>query len=47
MSKQVGIFMASQTESEPKLRAGYLKRLENIRKGRFVKVNSFAKRYGL
>ena len=47
MSKQVQIFMASQTEEEPTVRASYLKRLEKIRKGKFVKVNSFAKRYGL
>ena len=47
MSKQVEMFMASQTEDEPAVRASYLKRLERIRKGKFIKVNSFAKRYGL
>lgn len=47
MSKQVEIFMASQVEDEPVARADYMKRLERIRKGKFVGVKSFAKRYGL
>lgn len=47
MSKQVEMFMASQVEEEPKVRAEYLKKLERLRKGKFVTVNSFAKRYGL
>ncbi len=47
MSKQVEMFMASQTEEEPAVRSSYLRRLEKIRKGKFIKVNSFAKRYGL
>jgi len=47
MSKQVEMFMASQTEEEPKVRADYLRRLEKIRKGKFIEVNSFAKRYGV
>ena len=47
MSKQVETFMASQVEEEPRARADYLKKLERLRKGKFISVNSFAKRYGL
>jgi len=47
MSKQVEMFMAAQTEDEPKARQEYLRRLESIRKGRFVSVKDFAGRYGL
>lgn len=47
MSKQVNIFIESQMEEEPKVREEYLKKLEAIRKGKFIRVNNFAKRYGL
>ena len=47
MSKQVEMFMASQITEEPKVRAEYLRKLENIRKGKFVAVKSFSERYGL
>jgi len=47
MSKQVEIFMASQVEEEPKARAEYLEKLDRLRKGQFIRVNSFAERYGL
>ena len=47
MSKQVEIFMRSQIEEEPKAKKKYLKKLEKIRKGKFIRVNNFAKRYGL
>jgi hypothetical protein len=47
MSKQVEMFMASQVETEPAARKEYLARLDIIRKGKFLKVDSFAKRYGL
>lgn len=47
MSKQVEIFMAAQVEDEPTARAEYLKKLDRLRKGKFITVNSFAKRYGL
>jgi len=39
------MFMASQVETEPKARAEYLMKLDKLRQGKFVKVNSFAKRY--
>lgn len=47
MSKQVQIFMESQMEEEPEAKREYLQRLERIRKGKFVKVENFAKRYSL
>ena len=47
MSKQVEIFMRSMVEEDPKVKKEYLERLERIRKGKFIKINSFADRYGL
>ena len=47
MSKQVQMFMESQVEDEPETKTEYLERLERIRKGKFIKVKSFAERYGL
>ena len=41
MSKQVDIFIKAQIEESPEVREEYLKRLELIRKGRFIKVGSF------
>jgi len=40
MSKQVNIFLEAQLEENPKVRQGYLEKLENIRKGKFIKVGS-------
>jgi antitoxin component of RelBE/YafQ-DinJ toxin-antitoxin module len=48
MSKQVNIFIKAQIEVKPKVREEYLAKLDNIRKGRFIKVGSiedFKKRY--
>ena len=47
MSKQVEFFMASQLEEAPRARADYLMKLDRLRKGKFIRVDSFAKRYGL
>jgi antitoxin component of RelBE/YafQ-DinJ toxin-antitoxin module len=47
MSKQIELFMKSFLEEEPEARKEYLERLERIRKGKFIKVKSFAERYGL
>ena len=47
MSKQVEMFMESMSEEEPEAKKEYLKKLDRIRKGRFIKVESLAKRYGL
>jgi hypothetical protein len=44
MSKQVETFMLAQL-SEGKVRKEYLERLDTIRKGKFVKVDDFKKRY--
>jgi len=48
MSKQIDIFIKSQLEEEPKVREEYLRKLEIIRKGKFIKVGNiedFNKRY--
>ena len=48
MSKQINIFINAQVAEEPKVRAEYLRKLDMIRKGRFIKVGSienFKKRY--
>ena len=39
MSKQVNIFIKSQMEKEPEVREEYLKKLEKIRKGKFIRVD--------
>jgi len=38
MSKQVDMFMKSQIEEEPEVRADYLQKLERIRKGKFIDI---------
>ena len=45
MSKQIEIFMEAQLETEPKVRQEYLERLDRIRKGKFIQVSDFKKRY--
>jgi hypothetical protein len=47
MSKQVEFFMQSVIAEEPEAKKEYLKKLERIRKGKFIKVKSIADRYGL
>ncbi|MFC1649030.1 hypothetical protein ACFL1B_06285 [Nanoarchaeota archaeon] len=47
MSKQVELFMESMVEEEPEAREEYLKKLNRIRKGSFVRVENFSERYGL
>ena len=47
MSKQVEMFMESMVEEEPKARQEYLKKIERIRKGKFIRAKSIADRYGL
>ena len=39
MSRQVNLFMQAQVEIEPKIREQYLRKLEAIRRGRFIKVD--------
>ncbi len=48
MSSQVNTFIKAQVEIEPRVRETYLKKLENIRKGKFIKIGDyedFKKRY--
>ena len=46
MSKQVDMFMKSQIEDEPSARDEYLRKLDGIRKGKFIKVKgSLMNRY--
>ncbi|MBS3106500.1 hypothetical protein J4419_02445 [Candidatus Woesearchaeota archaeon] len=47
MSKQVERFMQAMVEEEPIARKEYLEKLDRIRKGKFIRVDDFAKRYGL
>jgi hypothetical protein len=47
MSKQIEFFMKSMTEDDPEAKQKYLLKLERIRKGRFIRVDNFADRYGL
>ena len=39
MSKQINIFIKTQLEEDPKVREEYLRKLERIRKGKFIRVN--------
>jgi len=45
MSKQIELFIRCQIEEKPKIRKGYLAKLDKIKKGNFVKVADFKKRY--
>lgn len=47
MSKQVELFMESIVEDKPEAKLEYLQKLDRIRKGRFIRVDNFAGRYGL
>jgi len=40
MSKQINIFINAQVAEEPKVREEYLRKLDLIRKGRFIKYSS-------
>ena len=40
MSKQVDFFIKSQMAEEPEVREEYLKKLNKIRKGKFISFNS-------
>ncbi len=40
MSKQIEIFIKAQLEEKPEVRKEYLKKLNAIRKGRFIKVKN-------
>jgi antitoxin component of RelBE/YafQ-DinJ toxin-antitoxin module len=47
MSRQIEMFMKSRVEDKEEVREEYLQKLEEIRKGKFIRVDDFAKRYGL
>lgn len=47
MSKQIEIFMKSRVEEKEEVREEYLQKLEEIRRGKFIRVDDFSKRYGL
>ncbi|ODS37908.1 hypothetical protein BEH94_08290 [Candidatus Altiarchaeales archaeon WOR_SM1_SCG] len=47
MGRQIELFMESMIETEPEAKREYLEKLEEIRKGKFIKVKSFAEQYGL
>ena len=47
MSKQIELFMRSIIEEEPEPKKEYVKKLERIRKGKFISVKNFEKNYGL
>ncbi|HRZ85595.1 MAG TPA: hypothetical protein P5277_02335 [Candidatus Paceibacterota bacterium] len=47
MSKQIEMFIQSQMSDDPKVREEYLMKLDLIRKGRFVKVDDFKKKYSV
>ena len=48
MINQINSFIKAQVETEPKVREEYLKKLDAIRKGKFIKIGThegFEKRY--
>ena len=45
MSKQIEIFIEAQIENDPKVREEYMQKLDSLRKGKFVKVDDFKRRY--
>ncbi len=48
MSNQINTFIKAQIETEPKIREEYLRKLDIIRKGKFIKIGTykdFEKRY--
>jgi len=47
MSKQVEFFMESMVEEEPEAKEEYLRKLDRIRKLKFIPVKNFAERYVL
>ena len=47
MSKQIEMFMRSRVDDKEDVIEEYLQKLEEIRKGKFIRVDNFAERYGL
>ena len=46
MSKQVEFFMRSMV-GEEKVKDSYIKKLEKLRKGPFIRIDDFSKHFGL
>ncbi|MBM3232566.1 hypothetical protein FJZ18_00145 [Candidatus Pacearchaeota archaeon] len=49
MSSQVNTFIKAQIETKPQVREEYLKKLDAIRKGKFIKIGTyeeFKEKYG-
>lgn len=47
MSRQIQMFMQSMVAQEPEVREEYRKKLDRIKKGKFIRVDNFAERYRL
>ncbi len=47
MSSQIEMFMRPRIEDKEEIKEEYLQKLEEIRRGKFIKVDDFAKRYSL
>lgn len=47
MSKQIEMFMKSRIDDDKVVREEYLQKLEEIRRGKFIRVDDFGERYGL
>ena len=45
MSKQINNFMKTMTEDEPEVREEYLRKLERIRKGKYIEVKNLRKHF--
>lgn len=47
MSKQIEMFMKSRVEEKEEIREEYLQKLEEIRKGKFIRVDNFSEKYDI
>jgi hypothetical protein len=47
MGRQIELLIQSMIETEPEAKREYLEKLEEIRKGKFICVKSFAEQYEL
>jgi len=47
MSKQIEMFMKSRVDENEEVREEYLQKIEEIRRGKFIRVDNFAERYGI
>ena len=47
MSKQIEMFMEAFIKEEPIAKKEYLEKLDKLRKGKFIRVDTFAKEFNL